>query len=217
IEKTLSAWVVKEQKKGSPITDEAIREQAYYFASIPGPENPALNPVNNPGWLEKFKQKHRIDSRGTKDQEIRKDSVADSDNTHNIQSPTSPSDDTLSSSSPETIFPTLDSTIIGDAKPVLLRNNKRRKSPPCIDTAFTDLGSTSTCFTPQLLSPTSPFFLSRESDFFVDGRGFAFSVPGTEFPGFGYVHGRFSSCFFFGPTTTTFALSPYVFSLFCHR
>ncbi|KAG9672048.1 hypothetical protein KCU87_g6043, partial [Aureobasidium melanogenum] len=199
IEKTLSAWVIKEQKKGSPITDEAIREQAYYFASIPGPENPALNPVNNPGWLEKFKQKHRIDSRGTKDQEIRKDSVADSDNTHNTQSPTSPSDDTLSSSSPETIFPTLDSTISGDAKPVLLRNNKRRKSPPCIDTAFTNLGSTFTYF-------------------FVDRRGFAFSVPGTEFPGFGYVYGGFSSCFFFGPTTTTFALSPNVFSLFCrHR
>lgn len=158
IEKTLSAWVFKEQKKGSPITDEAIREQAYYFASIPGPENPALNPVNNPGWLEKFKQKHRINSRGTKDQEIRKDSVADSDNTHTTQSPTSPSDETLSSSSPETIFPALDSTISGDAKPVLSTSNKRRKSPPSIDTAFTDLGSTSTCFTPQLLSPTSPFF-----------------------------------------------------------
>ncbi|KAG9579640.1 hypothetical protein KCU77_g8693, partial [Aureobasidium melanogenum] len=158
IEKTLSAWVVKEQKKGSPITDEAIREQAYYFASIPGPENPALNPVNNPGWLEKFKQKHRINSRGTKDQEIRKDSVADSENSHNTQSPISPSDETLSSSSPETIFPALDSTISGDAKPMLSNSNKRRKSPPSIDTAFTDLGSTSTCFTPQLLSPTSPFF-----------------------------------------------------------
>ncbi|KAH0366163.1 hypothetical protein KCU65_g5593, partial [Aureobasidium melanogenum] len=154
IEKTLSAWVIKEQKKGSPITDEAIREQAYYFASIPGPENPAANPVNNPGWLEKFKQKHRINSiSGTKaDQEIRKDSVADSDN----KSPTSPSDETLSSSSPETMFPALDSTIVRDVKPAL--GNKRRKSPPSIDTAFTDLGSVSTCFTPQLLSPTSPFF-----------------------------------------------------------
>lgn len=112
--------------------------------------------MNNPGWLEKFKQKHRINSRGTKDQEIRKDSVADSDNAHNILSPASPSDETLSSSSPETIFPALDGTISGDAKPSL--RNKRRKSPPSIDTAFTDLGSTSTCFTPQLLSPTSPFF-----------------------------------------------------------
>lgn len=159
IEKTLSAWVIKEQKKGSPITDDAIREQACYFASIPGPENPALNPVNNPGWLEKFKQKHRINSRGTRDQEIRKDSVADSDNAHNIQSPTSPSDETLSSSSPETVFPALDGTISGDAnKPAPPPSSKRRKSPPCIDTAFTDLGSTSTCFTPQLLSPTSPFF-----------------------------------------------------------
>lgn len=156
IEKTLSAWVIKKQKKGSPITDDAIREQAYYFASIPGPENPAANPINNPGWLEKFKQKHRINNKDTKDQEIRKDSVADSDNSHNFQSPTSPSDETLSSSSPETIFPALDSTMSADVKPVL--SNKRRKSPPSIDTAFTDLGSTSTCFTPQLLSPTSPLF-----------------------------------------------------------
>ncbi|KAH0276033.1 hypothetical protein KCU91_g4137, partial [Aureobasidium melanogenum] len=161
IEKTLSAWVIKEQKKGSPITDEAIREQAYYFASIPGPENPASNPVNNPGWLEKFKQKHRIHSINTKDQEVRKDSVADSDNTHNTQSPTSPSDETLSSSSPETMFPALESTIVGDVKPAL--SNKRRKSPPSIDTAFTDLGSVSTCFTPQLLSPTSPFFSPASS------------------------------------------------------
>ncbi|KAH0272950.1 hypothetical protein KCU91_g6297, partial [Aureobasidium melanogenum] len=168
IEKTLSAWVVKEQKKGSPITDEAIREQAYYFASIPGPENPAMNPVNNPGWLEKFKQKHRINSRGTKDQEIRKDSVADSENSHNTQSPTSPSDETLSSSSPENIFPTLDSTVSGNSKHVLSNSNKRRKSPPSIDTAFTDLGSTSTCFTPQLLSPTSPFF-SPASQIFSSG------------------------------------------------
>ncbi|KAK6005975.1 hypothetical protein QM012_006385 [Aureobasidium pullulans] len=156
IEKTLSAWVIKEQKKGSPITDDAIREQAYYFASIPGPEQPALNPVDSPGWLEKFKQKHRINSRGTKDRGTRKDSVADSDNAHNNQSPTSPSDETLSSSSPDTIFPALDGTVNGDIKPSL--SNKRRKSPPSIDTAFTDLGSTSTCFTPQLMSPTSPFF-----------------------------------------------------------
>ncbi|CAD0113806.1 unnamed protein product, partial [Aureobasidium uvarum] len=156
IEKTLSAWVIKEQKRGSPITDDAIREQAYYFASIPGPENPALNPVNNPGWLEKFKQKHHINSRGIKNEEIRKDSVADSDNAHTNPSPNSPSDETLSSSSPETIFPALDNATSEDVRPTL--SNKRRKSPPSIDTAFTDLGSVSTCFTPQMLSPTSPFF-----------------------------------------------------------
>ncbi|KAI4726852.1 hypothetical protein E4T49_05353 [Aureobasidium sp. EXF-10728] len=156
IEKTLSAWVIKEQKKGSPITDDAIREQAYYFASIPGPENPALNPINNPGWLERFKQKHHIDINGITDKEIRKDSVADSDNAHTNQSPNSPSDETLSSSSPETIFPALDNATTEDARPPL--GPKRRKSPPSIDTAFTDLGSVSTCFTPQMLSPTSPFF-----------------------------------------------------------
>ncbi|KAG2168923.1 hypothetical protein JADG_008662 [Aureobasidium aubasidani] len=155
IEKTLSAWVIKEQKKGSPITDDAIREQAYYFASIPGPENPASNPVNIPGWLEKFKQKHHV-NRAFKSKELRKDSVADSDNA-TVQSPTSPSDENLSSSSPETIYPTMDTAMAAeDAKPN--NSNKRRKSPPSINTAFTDIGSTSTCFTPQLLSPTSPFF-----------------------------------------------------------
>ncbi|THW35134.1 hypothetical protein D6D21_09280 [Aureobasidium pullulans] len=155
IEKTLSAWVIKEQKKGSPITDDAIREQAYYFASIPGPENPASNPVNIPGWLEKFKQKHHV-NRASKSKELRKDSVADSDNA-TVQSPTSPSDENLSSSSPETIYPTMDTAMAAeDAKPN--NSNKRRKSPPSINTAFTDMGSTSTCFTPQLLSPTSPFF-----------------------------------------------------------
>ncbi|CAD0090439.1 unnamed protein product, partial [Aureobasidium vineae] len=156
IEKTLSAWVIKEQKKGSPITDDAIREQACYFASIPGPENPALNPFNNPGWLEKFKQKHHMNSRSVKNEEIRKDSVADSDNAHTNPSPNSPSDETLSSSSLETIFPALDNATSEDVRPAL--GNKRRKSPPSIDTAFTDLGSVSACFTPHMLSPTSPFF-----------------------------------------------------------
>jgi hypothetical protein len=154
IEKTLSAWVLKEQKKGSFITDDAIREQAYYFASIPGPDTQTANPVNNPGWLEKFKQKHNINGLGSNN--IRKDSVAtDCDN----KTPTSPSDETLSSSSPETVFPAnLDSSL--DAKPVLSHSNKRRKSPPSIDTALTSLGSGSACFSPQLLSPTSPFFSS---------------------------------------------------------
>ncbi|KAI5248175.1 hypothetical protein E4T43_01647 [Aureobasidium subglaciale] len=155
IEKTLSAWVIKEQKRGSPITDDAIREQAYYFASIPGPENPALNPVNNPGWLEKFKQKHHINGARPSTKEVRKDSVADSDHANNGNSTPSPLDETLSSSSPETVYPAMDSTMIEDIKPTI---NKRRKSPPSIDTAFTNIGSTSTCFTPQLLSPTSPFF-----------------------------------------------------------
>jgi hypothetical protein len=157
IEKTLSAWVLKEQKKGSIISDDAIREQAYYFASIPGPDTQAANPINNPGWLEKFKLKHHVNGIGNKpSSSIRKDSVAtDCDN----KTPTSPSDETLSSSSPETVFPAnLDNTI--DTKPILPRSNKRRKSPPSIDTALTSLGSGSACFSPQLLSPTSPFFSS---------------------------------------------------------
>jgi len=162
IEKTLAAWVSKEQKKGSFITDDAIREQAYYFASIPGPENPAANPINNPGWLEKFKLKHHVNGFGTKaTSDIRKDSVAtvESDN----KTPTSPSDDPLSSSSPDTVFPAiLDTTI--DSKPTLpSHRNKRRKSPPSIDTAITSLGSGTACFSPALLSPASPFFSSSTS------------------------------------------------------
>jgi hypothetical protein len=162
IEKTLSAWVIKEQKKGSFITDDAIREQAYYFASIPGPDTATLNPINNPGWLEKFKQKHHVNGIGIKsNSNIRKDSVAtDYDN----KTPTSPSDDPASSS-PDTVFPALDTNI--DAKPVLsphLSKRNRRKSPPSIDIAITSLGNASTCFSPSLLaSPTSPFFSSSTS------------------------------------------------------
>jgi hypothetical protein len=157
IEKTLSAWVLKEQKKGSIISNDTIREQAYYFASIPGPDAQAANPINNPGWLEKFKLKHHVNGIGNKpSNDIRKDSVAtDCDS----KTPTSPSDETLSPSSPETVFPAnLDNTI--DVKSILPRSNKRRKSPPSIDTALTSLGSGSACFSPQLLSPTSPFFSS---------------------------------------------------------
>jgi hypothetical protein len=162
IEKTLSAWILKEQKKGSFITDDAIREQAYYFASIPGPDTATLNPVNIPGWLEKFKQKHHVNGIGIKSSgNIRKDSVAATTDYDN-KTPTSPSDDPASSS-PDTVFPaTLGTTI--DAKPILTNKRNRRKSPPSIDTAITSLGNASTCFSPSLLaSPTSPFFSSSTS------------------------------------------------------
>jgi hypothetical protein len=175
IEKTLSVWATKEQRKGASITDDAIREQAYYFASVPGPENSASNPVNNPGWLEKFKQKHHINIKGGVIKPQPKDSVADPENGHGRHSPstagispTSPSDEMASSSSPDMKFPTMDSTMTNDnnnnnkdIKPSTLTSTRRRKSPPSLNTAFTDLGLASTCFTPSnnnILSPTSPFF-----------------------------------------------------------
>lgn len=168
IEKTLAAWVSKEQKRGSFITDDAIREQAFYFASIPGPENPAANPINNQGWLENFKLKHHVNDLGTKaNSDLRKDSVAtvESDN----KTPTSLSDDPLSSSSPDTVFPAILDTAV-DAKPSLSRSsNRRRKSPPSIDLAITSTGSGTACFSPALLSPTSPFFSSSTSQISSQG------------------------------------------------
>lgn len=179
IEKTLSAWVIKEQKKGSPITDEAIREQAYYFASIPGPENPALNPVNNPGWLEKFKQKHHVHggAKGTS----RKDSVADPDNMSNATSsrqspslgisPASPDDMTLSSSSPN------DDSIFKSESVDDMGGVRRRKSPPVIDTVFSEMGSSSACFTPNILSPTSPFFSPDSTSQSLHSPGISQTFP----------------------------------------
>ncbi|ROV88253.1 hypothetical protein VSDG_09050 [Cytospora chrysosperma] len=60
IDKTLANWLRNEQHKGRHVTDAEIQEQARMYAR---PFREAETKINNPSWLEKFKQKHSIGGR----------------------------------------------------------------------------------------------------------------------------------------------------------
>ena len=81
IERALSNWAMKQQKKGLPLTDAMIREKARFFAATVGSSDGHLK-THSASWLEKFKQRNNLT--GPKS---RKSSVADeSDGTSNSPS-----------------------------------------------------------------------------------------------------------------------------------
>ncbi|KAF3770491.1 hypothetical protein M406DRAFT_336156 [Cryphonectria parasitica EP155] len=60
IDKTLANWLRNEQHKGRRVSDAEIQEQARMYAR---PFREAETKINNPSWLEKFKQKHEAAGR----------------------------------------------------------------------------------------------------------------------------------------------------------
>lgn len=60
IDKTLANWLRNEQQKGRLVSDSEIQEQARMYAR---PFREAETKINNPSWLEKFKQKHSLGGR----------------------------------------------------------------------------------------------------------------------------------------------------------
>ena len=59
IERALSNWAKNYQKKGLPLTDALIKEQARFFATTVG-NNESHVKTNSSSWLEKFKQKNGL-------------------------------------------------------------------------------------------------------------------------------------------------------------
>ena len=55
-EKTLTNWVINQQKKGPPVTDQDLRKQAGIFSA--STSDHAI--LSSPDWLEKFKQKNGL-------------------------------------------------------------------------------------------------------------------------------------------------------------
>lgn len=63
IDKTLANWLRNEQHRGRHVSDSEIQEQARMYAR---PFREAETKINNPSWLEKFKQKHGMGGRLTR-------------------------------------------------------------------------------------------------------------------------------------------------------
>ena len=59
IERALANWARNEQRKGVPLNDSKIKEQAERFAATVG-NNESQSKLTNSAWLEKFKQKNNL-------------------------------------------------------------------------------------------------------------------------------------------------------------
>lgn len=59
IERALANWARNEQRKGEPLNDSKIKEQAQRFAATVG-NNESQSKLTNSAWLEKFKQKNNL-------------------------------------------------------------------------------------------------------------------------------------------------------------
>ncbi|KAL8846635.1 MAG: hypothetical protein Q9221_008294 [Calogaya cf. arnoldii] len=59
IERAMSNWAKNHQRQGLPLSDESIRDKAWMFAITVGSPD-CVSKVNNPNWLEEFKQKNGL-------------------------------------------------------------------------------------------------------------------------------------------------------------
>lgn len=185
IERTLSNWAIKEQKRGTILSDDLIRDKAQCFSSVSGPDHAGPNPANNPAWLKNFKRTHNISgSRG---------SNGDVSNTPKKVRRRQSSGDAVSLSSQTETSPSFKK--LRDVRSEESLNLESADDPidhtitlstKSIRAGFVDTSISS--FSPDsLLSPTSPFF-SPEPNSAVVGSFFRGSemsaVPSSPMCGF---------------------------------
>ena len=74
IERTLTNWAKKRLSEGQPFTDDIIKEEARKFATTLGSAE-CHEHLNDPVWLEKFKQKNELPGAKPKGEKITADSL----------------------------------------------------------------------------------------------------------------------------------------------
>ncbi|KAL8854867.1 MAG: hypothetical protein Q9221_000373 [Calogaya cf. arnoldii] len=158
IERAVSNWAKNHQRQGLPLSNECIRDKARMFATTVGSSD-CVSKVNNPSWLEKFKQKNGLLGAGVPDWSDNEDAdmiqpsdPASGEQTPNAISPISPAGDRSGS---------VEDDVLKDAN----GNNYREfgfrrthsESNNSLGSYFTDRNLPST-FSPDIRSSTSPFF-----------------------------------------------------------
>ena len=155
IERTLSQWAKNRLSQHLPLDDNTIKDQARIFATTVG-STECHNQVNDPAWLEAFKQKNHLP--GAKLAEL-KDEREQSRSGSQTPSGISPvgwdglpisavSKDELKTQSPDSY---MDSSGYGDT---------HSQSTASLGSCFSDLSSFATS---DFRSPTSPFFSPMSS------------------------------------------------------
>ena len=158
IERAVSNWAKNHQRQGLPLSNESIRDKARMFATTVGSSD-CVSKVNNPNWLEKFKQKNGLLSASLPDSSENEDSdmiqpsdLASGEQTPNAVSPILPAEDRSGSA---------ENDALKDANGNNYRDFSFRRtnseSNNSLGNYFTDSNLPST-FSPHLRSPTSPFF-----------------------------------------------------------
>ncbi|KAL8785100.1 MAG: hypothetical protein Q9195_008772 [Heterodermia aff. obscurata] len=153
IERALSIWAKNHQKQGLPLNDDMIRDKARFFATTVG-SSECHTKVNSGVWLEKFKQKNSL--LGCRPQKVSDSSMSDGglnvESRSNSQTPNG-----ISPISPDQTMP--DSPNLKseaqDAYPDFTSTYRTTHSESV--TSFSEHAMTS-CFSPDIRSPTSPFF-----------------------------------------------------------
>lgn len=158
IERTLSQWVKNRINQRLPLDDSTIRDQARIFASTVG-SSECHNQVNDPAWLDQFKQKNHLP--GAKPGEIKdeKDALcpesrSGSQTPNGISPvgwdglPVSPRKEDFNAHSPDGYIDSNNNY-----------GHAHTQSATSLGSCFSDISS----FAGEFRSPTSPFFPSMSS------------------------------------------------------
>jgi hypothetical protein len=151
IERTLSQWAKNRLSQRLPLDDNTIRDQARIFATTVG-SSECHNQVNDPAWLEQFKQKNRLPGAKPRDIKHERDDSRSGSQTPNGVSPVgwdglpiSPAKDNMKTLSPDDYMTSSD--------------YGHSQSTASMGSCFSDLSS----FASDFRSPTSPFFSPMSS------------------------------------------------------
>ncbi|KAL8955310.1 MAG: hypothetical protein Q9193_006791, partial [Seirophora villosa] len=159
IERAVSVWAKNLQRQGLPLNNDLIRDKARVFATTVGSSD-CVAKVNNPIWLEKFKQRNGLLGASLPESEAEDsdmgqplDTGSGSQTPHGI-SPISSSEQ--HTASPDQDLPKTESSNgYVDFQPSFRRSHSQNEHP--VGNFFTDAVMTPT-FSPDIRSPTSPYF-----------------------------------------------------------
>ncbi|KAL9027231.1 MAG: hypothetical protein Q9196_004219 [Gyalolechia fulgens] len=159
IERAVSVWAKNHQRQGLPLSNEMIRDKARVFATTVGSSD-CVAKVNSLTWLAKFKQRNGLlgarpleSEADDSDKGQPPDTGSGSQTPHGI-SPVSPTEQYRGS--PDQDPPNSEGPAgYGDFHPTFRRAQSHSEHSP--GSYFTD-NTMPSVFSPDLRSPTSPFF-----------------------------------------------------------
>lgn len=157
IERTLAVWAKNQEKKGNPLTDELIKQQARAFMATT--TNPDDSVVLSSSWIEKFKLKNNLMGARSRKASLATD---DLEAGSGVQSSSHSPSGGLGSPSPVELRSVQSNDSLKNESPDDYIGFGARHGPfhsqsaNSLHSAFTDTAPSS--FSPAPLSPTSPFF-----------------------------------------------------------
>ncbi|KAL8924784.1 MAG: hypothetical protein Q9208_003874 [Pyrenodesmia sp. 3 TL-2023] len=159
IERAVSVWAKNHQRQGLPLSNDMIRDKARVFATTVGSSD-CVSKVNSPVWLEKFKQRNGLLGASVPESEAEDSDMGQpfetgsgSQTPHGV-SPISPIEQHPGSPDQDNVK-TERSTGFTDFHTGFPRAHSQ--SEHSVGSYFTD-GTVPSNFSPDLRSPTSPFF-----------------------------------------------------------